>query len=78
MTRTRRWVLLSWFDAASLQHLRRAIRRPFRPSGRHAVTRAVLLRDAAAAGLVPAAGRALRPWISEVSFTLFERGTLSR
>ena len=75
---SRRWVLLSWFDAASLQHLRRALRRPFRPSGRHAVTRAVLERDAAAAGLRTAASRALRPWISEVSFVLLERGTLPR
>jgi len=73
---TRAWVLLSWFDAASLQHLRRALRRPFRPSGRHAVTRGTLVRDAAAAGLRPAAFRALRPWISEVSFVLLHRDTI--
>lgn len=73
---TGEWVLLSWFDAASLQHLRRAVRRPFRPSGRHAVTRSTLVRDAAAAGLRPVAFRALRPWISEVSFVLLRRGTL--
>jgi SAM-dependent methyltransferase len=72
---SRRWVLLSWFDALSLQHLRRALRRPFRPSRRHAVTRASLLRDAAAAGLRPAAFLALRPWVSEVSFVLLERGS---
>ncbi len=75
---TRTWVLLSWFDAASLQHIRRAMRRPFRPSRRHAVTRAVLLRDAAAAGLTPVASRSLRPWIGEVSFVLLRRGTLGR
>jgi len=70
---SRRWVLLSWFDAASLQHLRRALRRPFRPSRRHAVTRAALVRDAAAAGLRPAALRALRPFVSEISFALLEK-----
>jgi SAM-dependent methyltransferase len=69
---SRRFVLLSWFDAASLQHLRRALRRPFRPSRRHAVTRATLVRDAAAAGLRPLAFRALRPLVSELSFVLLE------
>lgn len=70
---SRRWVLLSWFDAISLQHLRRAVRRPFRPSRRHAVPRATLARDAAAAGLRPAAVRALRPWVSELTFALLEK-----
>jgi SAM-dependent methyltransferase len=70
---TRRWVLLSWFDAASLQHLRRALRGPFRPSRRHAVSRGTLLRDAAAAGLAPVAFRALRPWVSELTFDLLEK-----
>ncbi len=31
-------------------------------------------RDAAAAGLRPSAFRALRPWVSEVSFALLETG----
>jgi SAM-dependent methyltransferase len=70
---SRRWVLLSWFDAISLQHLRRAVRRPFRPSRRHAVTRASLVRAAAAAGLRPVAMRALRPFVSEISFALLEK-----
>lgn len=70
---SRRWVLLSWFDALSLQHLRRVVRRPFRPSRRHAVTRGTLVRDAAAAGLRPVALRALRPRVSELSFALLER-----
>jgi SAM-dependent methyltransferase len=69
----RRWVLVSWFDARSLQHLRRALRRPFRPSRRHAVPRATLVRDAAAAGLRPAALRALRPLVSELAFALLEK-----
>ncbi len=68
-----RWVVVSWFDAVSLQHLRRTVRRPFRPSLRHAVTRATLVRDAAAAGLRPAAFRAIRPLLSEASFALLER-----
>jgi len=70
---SRRWVLVSWFDAVSLQHLRRVLRRPFRPSRRHAVTRGTLLRDAAAAGLRPVALRALRPRVSELTFALLER-----
>jgi SAM-dependent methyltransferase len=70
---SRRWVLVSWFDAASLQHLRRALRSPFRPSRRHAATRGTLLRDAAAAGLEPVALRALRPWVSELTFALLEK-----
>ena len=70
---TRRWVILSWFDAATLQHLRRAIRRPFRPSGRHAVTRATLARDAAYAGLRAVASLAPRPWVSEITFALLEK-----
>lgn len=68
-----RWVLVSWFDALSLQHLRRALRRPFRPSRRHAVTGAAFARDAAAAGLRPVRVRALRPLVSELTFTLLER-----
>ena len=70
---SRRWVLVSWFDARSLQHLRRALRRPFRPSRRHAVDRATPLRDAAASGLRTVALRALRPWVSELTFALLER-----
>lgn len=70
---SRRWVLVSWFDATSLQHLRRALRSPFRPSRRHAVTRGTLLKDAAAAGLAPVAVRALRPWVSELTFALMEK-----
>ncbi len=71
--RSRRWVLVSWFDAASLQHLRRALRAPLRPSRRHAVTRSTFLGDAAAAGLRPAEVRALRPWVSELTFALLEK-----
>jgi SAM-dependent methyltransferase len=70
---SRRWVLVSWFDAWTLQHARRALRRPFRPSRRHAVARGTLLRDAAAEGLRPAAVRALRPFVSELSFALLEK-----
>jgi SAM-dependent methyltransferase len=70
---SRRWVLVSWFDAATLQSLRRAIRRPFRPSGRHGLLRAALERDAAAAGLAPVAFRALRPFVSELTFALMRR-----
>ena len=69
---SRRWVLLSWFDAVSLQHLRRVVRRPFRPSRRYAVPRGTLLGDAASAGLRPVALRALRPWVSELTFVLLE------
>jgi len=72
---TRRWVLVSWFDARTLQHLRRALRRPFRPSSRHAVTRAVLEGDAAAAGLRPAEIRAIRPLVSEITLALLERAS---
>jgi hypothetical protein len=70
---SRRWVLLSWFDAMSLQHLRRVLRRPFRPSRRHAVTRGTIERDAAAAGLRAVAVRGLRPRVSELAFALLER-----
>jgi hypothetical protein len=75
---SRRWVLLSWFDAFSLQNLRRAIRRPFRPSRRHAVSRSALVRDAAAAGLRPVALRALRPLVSEITFALLEKADSGR
>lgn len=70
---TRRFVLLSFFDAASLQHLRRVLRRPFRPSGRHALTRAAFSREAAAAGLRPLEVRALRPLVGELTLALLER-----
>jgi SAM-dependent methyltransferase len=70
---SRRWVLVSWFDAASLQSLRRSLRRPFRPSGRHGVLRGTLERDAAAAGLSTTAVRALRPWVSEQTFALLRK-----
>ncbi len=69
---SRRWVLVSWFDAFSLQHVRRALRRPFRGSGRHAVAGSRFRREAAAAGLFPAAERALRPLVSELRLTLME------
>ncbi len=70
---SRRWVVVSFFDARSLQHLRRAIRRPFRPSARHAVTRTVFEKDAAAAGLRTAAVRAVRPLLGELTLALLER-----
>jgi hypothetical protein len=70
---SRRWVLVSWFDALSLQHIRRAIRNPLRRSGRHAVRRDTLLADAAAAGLRPAAIRAVRPLVAEISLALLEK-----
>jgi SAM-dependent methyltransferase len=74
---TRRWAIVSWFDAVSLQHLRRALRRGRRPSGRHAIRRGVLARDAAAAGLRVVAVRALRPWVSELTLALLEKPCLS-
>jgi hypothetical protein len=37
------------------------------------VARGTLLRDAAAEGLRPAAVRALRPFVSELSFALLEK-----
>jgi SAM-dependent methyltransferase len=69
---SRRWVLLSWFDAISLQHLRRVVRRPFRASRRHAITAATLQREASQAGLRLHATSAMRPLVSEITFSLFE------
>lgn len=69
---SRRWVLMSWFDSFSLQHLRRAVRRPLRTSRRHAVRASVLEREAAQAGLRTRTVRALRPLVSELSFSLME------
>jgi SAM-dependent methyltransferase len=63
-------VIVSWFDSRSLQHLRRALRRRYRPSQRFAVSRAEFTADAAAAGLRPVRFRALRPLVSELTFTL--------
>lgn len=69
---SRRWVVVSWFDSVSLQHLRRAARRAFRQSLRHAVSRAAFRRAAAAAGLRPVEDRAVRRFVSEATLSLLE------
>ena len=60
-------ILLSFFHAGSVQHLRRTVRRRFGKtrSGRVAVSLRQMLRDADAAGLRLAAARPLLPLISE-------------
>ncbi|MBL8748419.1 MAG: methyltransferase domain-containing protein [Planctomycetes bacterium] len=64
---TRGPIVLSFFDACSLQHLRRVVRRWFGKtrSGRSAVMRATFLRELADAGLEVVATHALRRFVAE-------------
>lgn len=72
---TRGPIVVSFFDACSLQHLRRRLRRWLGGprSGRSAVARPVFLRELEAAGLVPLAVRALRRFVAEQTLVLCER-----
>lgn len=65
-------VVVSFFDACSLQHWRRRIRRWLgKPrSGRCAVPRATFLAECRAAGLQPIAVRALRRFLAEQTLVL--------
>lgn len=70
-------IVVSFFDACSLQHARRAVRRWFGKtrSGRSACTRAQFASDLAAAGLRPVAMRALRRFVSDQTLVLCEHAT---
>lgn len=73
LARTSRGVVIaSFFDAASLQHLRRVLRRwTGKPrSGRAAVRRGAFLAECRAAGLEPVAVRALRRFVAEQTLVL--------
>ena len=65
-------IVVSFFDACSLQHLRRLLRRcTGKPrSGRSAVSRRAFLRECRAAGLRPLAVHALRRFVAEQSLVL--------
>lgn len=65
-------VLVSFFDAGSLQHLRRRMRglRGKRRSGRSAVTRRAFFEELRAAGLQPLDARALRRFVGEQTLVL--------
>lgn len=65
-------VVVSFFDAASLQHLRRKLRsiRGKRPSGRVSIRRACFAREAAAAGLQVVTMSALRRFVGEQTLAL--------
>jgi SAM-dependent methyltransferase len=60
-------VIVSFFDALSLQHARRLVRRRLgkKRSGRTAITRGALLADLRAAGLRPLRWRALGRFVAE-------------
>ena len=68
-------IVVSFFDAHSLQHARRLLRRAVgkKRSGRAAVGRGAFLRELRAAGLRPLAVRALRRFIAEQTLVLCER-----
>lgn len=68
-------IVVSFFDARSLQHARRVLRRAFgKPrSGRAAVSRSTFLRELRAAGLQPLAVRALRRFVAEQTLVLCVR-----
>lgn len=73
LARTSRGVVIaSFFDAISLQHLRRVVRcwagKP--RSGRTAVRRSAFLAECRAAGLEPIAWRALRRFVAEQTLVL--------
>lgn len=65
-------VLVSFFDARSLLHLRRVLRRTLgKPrSGRSAIPRAAFVREARAAGLQPVRLWSLRRFVAEQTFAL--------
>lgn len=65
-------VVVSFFDARSLQHLRRRLRgvRGKRRSGRHAVSRAGFERELHESGLRPVAMQALRRFLGEQTLVL--------
>ncbi len=72
---TRGPIVVSFFDACTLQHLRRCWRRCFgKPrSGRSAVARSAFLREVRAAGLTPLAVRSLRRFVAEQTLVLCQR-----
>lgn len=74
---TRGPIVLSFFDARSLQHLRRCLRRRLgKPrSGRSAVARGAFLRELRAAGLQPIAVQALRRFLGEQTLVLCMQNT---
>jgi hypothetical protein len=67
-------IVVSFFDACSLQHLRRLVRRALgrRRSGRSAVGRRAFLRECRAAGLRPVAVQPLRRFVAEQVLVLLE------
>lgn len=69
---TRGPIVVSFFDATSLQHLRRRVRRLFgKPrSGRSAVPRRAFFAELRQAGLQPVAVRALRRFVAEQTLVL--------
>lgn len=69
---TRGPVVVSFFDACSLQHLRRKLRglRGKRRSGRYAFSRSSFQRELEAAGFEVVAMRALRRYLGEQTLTL--------
>lgn len=72
---TRGPIVVSFFDARSLQHLRRRLRRRLGKlrSGRSAVARGAFLRELGQAGLRPVAVRALCRFVTEQTLVLCER-----
>jgi ubiquinone/menaquinone biosynthesis C-methylase UbiE len=68
-------IVVSFFDACSLQHLRRLVRRwtGKKRSGRGALRRGAFLAECRAAGLQPVAVRALRRFVAEQSLVLLRR-----
>ncbi len=68
-------IVVSFFDACSLQHLRRVVRRwTGKPrSGRAAVPRQRFLDECRTAGLQPVAVRALRRFVAEQTLVLCRR-----
>jgi hypothetical protein len=68
-------VVVTFFDAHSLQHGRRLLRRALGKarSGRSAVSRAEVARDVRAAGLLPLRFCALRRFVGEQTFLLCRR-----
>jgi hypothetical protein len=69
---TRGPIVVSFFDACSLQHLRRVVRRRLGKarSGRCAVRRSTFLAELRAAGLAPVAVRSLRRFFAEQTLVL--------
>lgn len=69
---SRRWVFLSYFDAASFQAWRNRVRGRFR--GRFPVARATFTAEVHAAGLVERERRYIRRGVSEQVWVMLERG----